>query len=217
MASAIGWQFGGAIVIDDQGCIHWDPDPPGDPQDPRTPVSDGDLEDIFIYDNEVFDMGMNGIATLRFISKKFGPIAIVTLTIEFNRIHNNLQNDLGGKGINAALPVGFGGISLISVRVLSVRDNWIEENGPSHLDPVCGVFVRQGTALAFEQNRIRDNGQFQETAKAPTPGPRAGIWIGASKASLGLPTLAVQGNQVVSPLGPALEAVGIGPMLIEGN
>jgi len=74
--------------------------------------------------------------------------------------------------------MGYGAIALADVDYLVVHDNIIENNGPSHLRPICGIFVLHGEGLEISRNRIlnkrRDDGQSPQGAQA---GPRGGIYV----------------------------------------
>jgi hypothetical protein len=231
VADGIPW-FGGHFVIGPDGCIHFEPDPqnPYDPNDPRTPVSEGDLEDIRIIDNDIVGMGMNGIASLRFYSPRLGGINIRGLDIEENHIRHCLQIDLGEGSISPAIPIGLGGIALLFCEGLTVRNNWIENNGVSPSDPICGVYLYFGFQVTLEGNEIRDNGPQTPSEKPPAPGPRAGVWLGLVSTPLtdqpgdqmgmfaeGRPALLMTSNIVVSPIGPALHAVVRGQTLVADN
>ena len=222
-------------VIDDNGCIHPDPDPedPGDPNHPLTPVSDGDLLDIRILENDILDMGLNGISTLRYFKQGFGPIVVRGLDIEENRIRHCLQLDLGDKPFGGSFPVGFGGVSLVATEEFMLRNNWIEKNGRSFIDPVCGVYILWGRGLAIESNHIADNGPQVQTNKQPTAGPRGGIIVLLARTPLadtglsaspkqvvvrqGYPAARIAGNTVIAPLGRSLWLGAQGLVSVEGN
>jgi hypothetical protein len=221
------------FVVDDNGCIHPDPHPhnPNDPNgNPLVPVSDGDLFDIRILDNDIFEMGLNGISTLRFFQQGFGPIVVRDLDIEENRIRRCVQIELGENPFSPALIVGYGGVSLVAVEKFMLRNNWIERNGHSFIDPICGVFILAGRDLAFEANIIIDNGPRVATQQQPTSGPRGGIIVLIARAPLlqGIPaakdlerqgfiTACLAGNQITAPLGRALWLGAVGPVSVTGN
>jgi hypothetical protein len=223
------------FVIDDAGCIHPDPNPPA-PRDPAgnplMPVSDGDLLDVRILDNDILAMGLNGISTLRFFPQGFGPIVVRRLDVEQNRIAGCLRLELGNQPFGPGLLFAFGGISLVAVEEFTLRNNWIEGNGRSFIDPVCGVFVGAGRGLIVESNVITDNGPFAETNQQPTSGPRGGIVVplartpllGAALTSMkaqiareGFPAARIAGNTVIAPLGRALMLGAMGLVSVEGN
>lgn len=232
---------GASLFIGDDDCPHPDPDPqdPNDPNgNPLIPVSDGDLTDIRIIDNDISMMGLNGIATQRFSIKAQGwPIAVYVLDIEWNRISSCMQIGLGNAPFSANFPYGYGGISLIGCEYLMVRNNRIKKNGTSFVDPICGVFVFRGAGLLFEQNEIVDNGPLTNAQSLPTPGPRGGIVIEATRTPMvtvetivdatgrkssgyphdGFPALRVSDNVVISPMGPALQVFARGLVDVSDN
>lgn len=233
---------GASLFIGDDDCPHPDPDPK-DPKDPAgnplIPVSDGDLTDIRIVDNDMSLMGLNGIATQRISMKARGwPITVRVLDIEWNRIFSCMQIRLGNAPFSANFPYGYGGISLIACEYLTVRDNRIKKNGVSFIDPICGVFVFRGAGLIFEQNEIVDNGVIAVVQSLPTPGPRGGIVIEETRTPMvavesivdpatgvkssgfphdGFPALRVTDNVVISPMGPALQVLARGFVEVADN
>jgi hypothetical protein len=243
MVGAIaGWSFGFTIVVDANGCIHLVPDPPdgGGPNDPRVPVSDGDLYDIRIIDNEILQMGGSGIASVRFI-RRVRPIVIVVhvLQVELNRINQNLRLDLGNQEIGPTSGIGLGGIALAACEYLTVRDNWIQDNGRDSPDPVCGVYVQYGAGVLIEGNQVTGNGSAGPDPRQAKPGPRGGILVdvstppfsdelpavlstgakptSAAAAPRGFPALRVCDNVVVAPLGRALYTTSAGAVSVVAN
>jgi len=218
-------------TIGSNGCLVPDPDPQdptGPTGKPLTPVSDGDLLDIRVIDNEVLDMGLCGISTLRYF-KTIPVIQIRNLDVDSNNIRGCMQMELGDNPFgNATVQIAFGGITLVSVEMFTLRNNWIVANGRSFIDPICGVFVANVRGFVAEGNQILDNGPRVDTAKQPTAGPRAGIGILLAKvpltppgetpgALLGFPAAKIDGNVVTSPYGRALGMVAFGPTAIRGN
>jgi hypothetical protein len=122
-------------------------------------------------------------------------------------------------------------VSLVSVENFLLRHNWIELNGKSFIDPVCGVFVGAARGLAMESNQITDNGPRVETQKQPTAGPRGGIVVQLARTPLasfvsgqklpatreGAPAARIAGNTVIAPHGRALWLVARGLVSVEGN
>jgi hypothetical protein len=128
--------------------------------------------------------------------------------------------------------VGYGGVTLAHVERLTIRGNTIEDNGPDHLQPVCGVFVLYGEGVEIAHNRIVNNGtRTDEPPSAARPGRRGGINIVLCSTTLdesesieqgalqleGTPALRVHDNVVSVPLGPALMAQAVGPVSVQGN
>src|SRR5262249_44114932 len=201
---------------------------------PLVPVSDGDLYDIRIEGNDIFDMGLSGIATLRFFFRGFAPIVARRLDVEGNRIWQCLQLGLGNQTIDALLPLGYGGVALLSVEDFVLRNNDIERNGRSFIDPVCGVFVCLGAGLRVESNLIADNGPLVATNQQPTAGLRGGTVVLLTRTPLssaaqtaaeatiafprdGFPAARIAGNTVIAPFGRALTLGALGLVSVEGN
>jgi len=227
--------FGG-FTIDPNGCLTPDPDPggPNDPDNPQNPQSDGNLFDIRIIDNEIRDMGQSGISTVRFF--KVGLITVHWLEVIMNRIFNCVRLELGDNPFDPALPLGFGGVSLMSVERFTLRGNFIEGNGISFIDPICGVYILLSRGFLAENNQIINNGRTVDTRKQPTAGPRGGIivvlsalplsdlysatgaaqkFLAAAAISqppllLGFPSAKITDNVVISPLGRAIRLVSLG-------
>jgi uncharacterized Zn-binding protein involved in type VI secretion len=183
-------------------------------------------------------MGLNGICTLRFSRKAQGsPIVVRVLDIELNRIISCVRIDLGDAPFNDNYPYGYGGVSLVAVEYLTLRNNWIQKNGRSFVDPICGLYVHAGAGLIVEQNEITDNGPWSNAQKLPTPGPRGGIFIeqartpvikleGSTDATIanlpsfphdGFPALRASDNVVISPVGQALHVVARGSISVQDN
>ncbi len=225
--------FGIGFVIDENGCIHPDPDPK-DPKDPEggplIPVSEGDVRRVRIIDNVIEKMGNNGIATVRFFKEAAKLIRVIDLQVRENRIMSCLQLDRPN-----LLPVdqvyyGYGGIALSSVDYLLVSENRIEDNGVNFVDATCGIFVLRGAGVIVEANVIKNNGPLTATQQQAASGARGGIYVymglvptvGAilkDKQTFddGFPTLRVHANVVIQPMGPALHSLMFGSAFVEGN
>lgn len=121
---------------------------------------------------------------------------------------------------------------------LEIRDNVIEDNGPTSGDrtlPISGIFVLAGDSIYISGNRIARNGFVTQAGDVLQPGTRGGIVVPLAGARVGdrtalaaflndaLPrppssySLHVSGNTVEHPEGRALFAVGTGPMAIQAN
>jgi Family of unknown function (DUF6519)/Right handed beta helix region len=214
------------VAVDGDGCPHFDPDPvpPDQPDGPLVPVSEGNLEDIWILDNEIADCGGSGISVARFLAPAEGVILVRELTIDRNMISDCLQLEIGG----ARTPTGtraFGGIALAACEGIEIRLNHIERCGLRHGDPACGVFVAQASGLIVSHNEIVDNGSAPDRLRA-TAGARGGIVIGLALVPIierrrtGLsarPAAQIDGNIVVAPAGEALRVVGRGVISVHGN
>lgn len=221
----------GGFTTDPNGCLVPDPNPqpPQDPNgNPLTPRSDGDLLDIRILDNDILDMGESGISTVRFFDQKnVGIIVVRGLDVELNRILRCVQLDLGGNPFDPNILLGFGGVTLVAVERFTLRDNFIEGNGGSFIDPICGVFILKVRGFVAENNQILENGPRVVTNQQPGAGPRGGIVVilaqtpfsGIERAvqQTGVPVARITGNTVVVPMGRALALFAQGLVSVNNN
>ena len=209
------------------------------PQDPTTStISEGDLYDISIERNVIFNMGLNGIGVVGFfpLDKVDEFISVHRLLIEQNQIRKCLGRqleDIAEKMLNA---MGYGGIALADVEDLVIRDNFIIDNGPDFREPVCGIFVLHGEGIEISRNQILNNGakpfDSEESASSVKRGARGGIYIvfvvaptvliklpllGEAPAQSGFPALKVDENIVSVPVGQALAVMAVGPVAVCGN
>jgi hypothetical protein len=212
--------------------------PPGNDGGTRT-VSAGDLYEILIERNRIFNMGLNGIGVVGFfdIRSAAGTPQLITvngLHILGNEISRCLSRPLADISAKLQTFMGYGSISLASVLDLIVRDNFIEDNGPDYRQPVCGIFLLHGEGVDISRNLIQNNGaRTEEPATSAKAGPRGGIFIASCLApsdrlpqkisrqgmtlSNGVPALKVHENVVSAPLGRALTVLALGPVSVVGN
>ncbi|HSN40659.1 MAG TPA: carboxypeptidase-like regulatory domain-containing protein, partial [Burkholderiales bacterium] len=213
----------------------------------------GFLYDIRIVRNAIAGMGLCGIGLgpqpLR-LSGGFTLAATTTasplqqflavygnpvlgLVIEANRIMRCLRNpfDEGMRALSQRR--GLGGISLGLCEDLDIVDNQIENNGLSHVDPVCGVYVGFSEELQITRNRVVGNGPLAATADNATlqTGVRGGLVVGlASATSLtgvltaqgqaqasGRPAARIHENLIDQPAGQALTMMAFGPVACSDN
>jgi Family of unknown function (DUF6519) len=221
----------GGFTTDANGCIVPDPtnQPPNDPNgNPMTPQSDGDLLDIRILDNDIFDMGECGISTLRFFDQNnVGFIVVRGLDVELNRILRCMQLTLGNNPFDPNILLGYGGVTLVAVDRFTLRDNLIEGNGNSFIDPICGVFILKARGFIAENNQILDNGPRVTTTQQPAGGPRGGILVLMAQTPFsgiehvvrhtGFPAARITGNTVVHPMGRALALLAQGLVSVNNN
>ncbi len=221
----------GGFTTDPNGCIVPDPtnQPPTDPNgNPLTPQSDGDLLDIRILDNDIFDMGECGISTLRFFDQNnVGFIVVRGLDVELNRILRCMQLELGGNPFDPNIVLGFGGVTLVAVERFTLRGNLIEGNGLSFIDPICGVYILSVRGFIAENNQILENGPRRATSQQPTAGPRGGIVVMLARTPFsgierplqhtGFPAARITGNTVIAPMGRALALVAQGLVSVDNN
>jgi hypothetical protein len=226
--------IGMAVVVDQDGCISVDPEPPNPPggpnQPPLVPVSDGALEDVAILDNRIEEMGSSGISVARFfdLSQRPDYISVERLEIARNRIRRCVGLELPALAGDFRVHAAFGGVALAHCELLAVRDNEIADCGNRPGDPTCGIFVLLAETAIIEQNRVTENG-IRSTDQAPAlPGRRGGVVIGFAfpgsspftlpffnRAGLrqnGVPALRLHDNVVVAPEGRAVEVIAVGPL-----
>ncbi len=203
-------------------------------------VSAGPLYEIYIERNRILDMGLDGIGVIGFwdLTVTHELISVERLTIVGNEIRFCMRRELAP--ILAAMreSMGYGGVALADVEYLRAHHNVIEDNGPDHVQPVCGIFVLHGVGLDISDNHIRNNGARNEAqpVNAAKDGPRGGIiivyavvpplFVGvpdlkshmpAVPVQNGVPALRVHDNVVNAPLGRALSVTALGPVSVQGN
>jgi len=196
--------------------------------------SAGALYDIRIERNQIRDMGLNGIGVVAFfdLDQQDEFISVVDLDILGNRITNCLQRELALLPEEVRKTAGYGGVSLADVEMLRLHDNIIEDNGPDHLQPVCGVYILHGEGLDIMRNRIINNGaKTDEKADDATAGRRGGIVVEFAMPGIvplevfeelrprqnGVPAALIHDNIISQPLGRALSIRALGPVTVQGN
>jgi|APTNR8051073442_1049403.scaffolds.fasta_scaffold10479_2 hypothetical protein len=252
-----GITLGSLIFIDERGDpvppLRWPRPRPVDPCDPALPAnviivvvavpvdegrvraaSAGTLTEVLIERNRIQHMGMNGIGVAGFFDLSAADefITVEGLSIVGNDIRHCLRRTLSAMPVAMIDSAGYGGIALADVERLVVRDNLIADNGASHVEPVCGIFVLHGEGVEITRNRILDNGARIEAGQAELKaGRRGGINIVHALAPVravriggltlpgqgGDPALVVRHNVVSVPLGQALSATALGAVVVEGN
>ena len=208
---------------------------PGTAPGAPTYHSAGYLYDVLIKDNRIYDMGLNGIGVIAFFDLKEADefITVVGLTILGNDIRGNLRRPLAPVPTAMTDGMGYGGIALADVSRLVIRDNFIVDNGPSYLEPVCGIFVLHVEGADIAANHILNNGaKATEPPSVAKNGTRAGIDIKLALAPTvpisgffgkpipgqsGVPALTLHGNVVTQPLGRALSLAALGPVSVLDN
>jgi len=136
------------------------------------------LTDIAIEENTVRDMELSGISALNLNDSKGESLIYCNdISIRNNKItHCGLKIPDEDQG--NIFRLGFGGIILAFAEDVLIRENRVEENGNSQLDPVCGIFILYGERIDVSNNRIINNGiRTAAPDKAARAGYRAGILI----------------------------------------
>jgi hypothetical protein len=221
----------GFVSFDEDGCPEIDPNPvdPTDPDgDPLRPFSEGALQDIRIVDNQIYRMGVSGIAVVRFGSG-VARIFISNLVVEWNRIERCMALALMTPGPNVVVFAAFGGIALLDVEDFHCRLNRIRQNGTLHGDPIAGVFAGAGEGVVLEGNHILGNGPPAGATNVKLFGFRGGVLLRAAVLTTqsfasgpqtlvsGMPAARIHDNIVETGVGPALLLVARGPASIAGN
>jgi len=220
--------------------------PPREEDTETRTSSEGDLYDILIERNRIFNMGLNGITVAGFFeleeAKEF--ITVHGLVIDGNVIGRCMGRPVEIPAVMLD-KVGYGGIALSHVEYLTIRDNFIEDNGPNQLEPICGIFVLFGEGIEISRNWILNNGAKPRDFSSENPaqhaklGQRGGINIvsciapvadvrlnrnliarvGVERLSTqnGMPALKVYDNIVSVPLGQALKVMALGAVSVVGN
>ena len=235
-----------------------DDDPPVDPCEPGRDVPpivifpppiegegrfetrpDGPIEELRIARNRIYEMGTCGIGVFGFFDLRAVDafISVRDLSILGNDIRGNMRRRVGVLPQNLVNAAGFGGISLADVENLVVHDNLIAENGPTHLEAICGIFILHGEGVDISRNRILDNGHKDtDSAADAKAGSRGGIVLvyaiaptrliriggtrlpsGMAPAQNGVPAAKIHDNIVAQPLGSALLMNALGPVSVVGN
>jgi hypothetical protein len=211
------------------------------PEDPtRSVVSAGDLYQIVIEGNRIFNMGLSGISVVGFfpLGQIDEFISVHQLLIQNNDIRRCLNRPLANIAQSMLNAQGYGGITLADVDDLVIRDNFIIDNGPDFREPICGIFVLHGEGIEISRNHILNNGakptDSDEPASSIKRGARGGIYIVFAVAPTvliklplgnnqeapvqsGFPALKVDENIVSVPVGQALAVIAVGPVSVLGN
>ena len=210
-----------------------DPDPGGGGSRVR---SAGALYDIRIERNRIFDMGMNGIGVIAFFNLDVTEelITVVRLEILGNEIRHCLRRGIVTPDDAVRDSIGYGAIQLSDVVECTIRGNVLNDNGPSHIPAVCGIYVFHAEGLDITDNHIVNNGaKTGEPDLRAESGARAGIYVALAIAPTvlmtvdavrrrlpvqnGVPALKVHDNVVSQPLGHALFAIALGPVSVQDN
>ncbi len=151
--------------------------PPPIGGDTTSSRSAGDLYEIRIERNRIFNMGLDGIGVAGFFDLDGADEFISVHRLEI--IGNDIRKCLGRALVvpeNMLDQMGYGGISLADVDYVVIRDNFIVDNGPSFTEPICGIFILHGEGVEISRNHILNNGAKKLNAPAPpipAPAPPA--------------------------------------------
>jgi len=212
----------------------------GNDDERRNFRSSGPLYDITIEDNRIYDMGLNGIGVASFFDLSVIDefITVNGLSICNNDIQRCLSRPLAPIDTDMIDSMGYGGIALADVENLVICHNKIENNGPSFLDPICGIFILHAEGVDISDNRILNNGAKFNTQEELEQGRRGGINIvlaiaptvpttirlnqNSTMASIlprqnGVPAAKIHDNIVSQPVGRALSIAALGPVVVVNN
>jgi hypothetical protein len=207
----LGW-----VVDETDPCFPCDDPTTGDrpPREgdgpPARLQSEGDLYDVDIRRNRIFDVGLDGIGTAHFFDlqvrqKARGFVRVSDLAIVDNRIERSVRRGFAPIPASMVDLMAYGGISLSWVEGLVVRDNRIEDVGWSGLLPVCGIFVLAVEGLEAARNDILNSGRAASASPTTAlPGRRGGIHV-----VYAAPLLAPAAPPAPDPDAPAAAAVAL--------
>jgi hypothetical protein len=160
--------------------------------------------------NRILAMGGSGVATVDITGDQ--PL---TGARELLIAGNRIRGCAGRPADPGFDPEAAGGIVLRDVAGVRVAGNLVVGNGGDEL-AACGIFVHTCQGLTIEDNTVAGNGP----GAAPDPATAYQAGIVAMLVADGLdgePAAAITGNQVATPLGPALLVAGVGDVSVTGN
>ena len=144
----------------------------------RNLVSDGDLRDVLIAENEIRGMGSSGITVAHFFDLVEGEgdlIAVHGLEILGNLVEDCVAVPQEPVPAAMADDSALGGVTLAEVTGLVVRDNTIQGNGRATRTPCCGIYVLAARGVEIHRNVVRHNGRLPKAGTAATLDQRGGI------------------------------------------
>lgn len=153
-------------------------------------------------------------------------IELQEVRIDDNRIYRCMEiNLVSALPVDAAFNSGYGGITLSSAVDIAIDANEIRGCGGQGRSPICGIYIRYAERLRIDGNRISDNGRPASLTNPLLVGNIGGIVLGhvdGIEEGLGrrvreVPAAVIMNNTVVAPEGRALELIGSGQMLVQGN
>jgi hypothetical protein len=190
------------------------------------------LYEIFIDENQIFQMGLSGISALLHGGEKQHLVHVEDITIYRNIIRYCAHQTPSEIPKNLLNDWAFGGIVLSDCENGRIQENRIEENGKRAGEPICGVFILHGELIDISANNIIKNGTAITDNQIPVkPGARCGIvikmsfkaadlkkFLAATVPSFdGVPAAKIHDNIVEQPLGHALFIIAFGPVSVVSN
>ena len=161
-------------------------------------------------------------------------ISVENLEISNNLIQGCLSSQLPAVEAELEDDIGYGGIALSDTLNLLIHHNHILDNGLSHIDPICGIYVLHGEGVEICDNRILHDGfKFNDDSREARQGARSGIHLvyavaptvpifpdlreGGFPRQNGVPAAKIHNNIVSHPVGRALTVNALGPVSISDN
>ncbi|HLT36290.1 MAG TPA: hypothetical protein VK034_08390, partial [Enhygromyxa sp.] len=148
----------------------------------------GPVVALRIHRNEIFNMGMSGVASAAFALQDDSEASIFLVTVELDLARNIIRDNARLKLSPVPLAEDgdglyqfcFGGVCLSAAISPQIRENQIlrnhvRDNGFSHDVPNVGIGIIAGQNVIIEDNRIIDNGAHWTTGTHP--GLRGGIAV----------------------------------------
>jgi len=212
------------------------------PEDKAPPIYD-----VLIENNTISNMGLSGIGSASFQNAEGLEQALLAHSLHYQPLSPILMGTVEDIYINKntitrcaqqlppdiSVNTGYGGIALGACENVLMTDNIIEENGISHIDPICGIYIFEGEKIEINHNRVLNNGPAVIISEGQNikKGIRGGIIIslsmkqpelGGSKNGKwilpdGIPAVKIHDNIVTQPYGQALGIVALGPVSVIGN
>jgi len=189
--------------------------------------------EVSVEDNMIVNMGLSGIGVPAFFKTEDVAFmySVEDLTVYRNRIEQCAHLTPEETPGDMLDEIGFGGIVLAACENAIIRENRIENNGISQLEPVCGILILYAEKIDVSDNRIINNGPrtFADDEDA-RHGLRGGIVIKMGFGQIlnkvfdnellfpdGVPAVKVHNNIVTHPFGQALFIMALGPVSVIGN
>jgi len=204
--------------------------------------------DVLVEGNTISNMGLSGIGSASFqnaenLGREFYPMSymhnqlispllmgmVEDLDIKNNKITYCAQQ------LPDVVPenTGFGGIVLSSCENITIEGNYIADNGISHLEPICGIYIFHGDKIEIEHNRILNNGKKvqQSSNQNIKKGIRGGVYIRLTVRQIfnefskdkdlvvpdAIPAVKIHNNIITQSFGQSLFIMAYGPVTVTDN
>jgi hypothetical protein len=174
------------------------------------------VQNVIVRSNRIGGMGREGIST-----SLTTPSDIAEVLIVDNEIRQCGVTVLGGE-----VALG-GGMFLMDVTGLTIRGNYVAENGPpketkASVAVGVGIGVFMSTGVEIRNNTVAYNGPAGLGRELVLNAGIVGLGMlgfvpGTGSLLLGPPAAVVAGNTVITPEGPSVVLAGVGPMMVNDN